>query len=284
MVIYLFADDTKIMRKVDNEEDAKALQSDLNTLESWSKQWLLQFNSDKCHVLTIGKFEHIRHTERYQLYGNELDHVFEEKDLGVYIDSELKFDEHISNKVNKANAMVGLIRRSFSYLDGELFKKLYTCFVRPHLEYAQAIWQPHLVKQKRMIENVQIRATKLVDGFHDLTYEERLKRLGLPTLTYRRERGDMIEVYKHIKIYDERIISSNFRRQQRPSRKHDFQLVENVPADGVRGKQHNAFYFRTNRQWNDLPATVVNAETVDQFKNRLDKAWEGRSTSYEAEA
>ena len=47
-----------------------------------------------------------------------------------------------------------------------------------------------------MIENVQIRATKLVDGFHDLTYEERLKRLGLPTLTYRRERGDMIEVYK----------------------------------------------------------------------------------------
>ena len=124
--VYLFADDTKIMRKVDNEEDAKALQSDLNTLESWSKQWLLQFNSDKCHVLTIGKFEHIRHTERYQLYGNELDHVFEEKDLGVYIDSELKFDEHISNKVNKANAMVGLIRRSFSYLDGELSKKLYT--------------------------------------------------------------------------------------------------------------------------------------------------------------
>ena len=88
--VYLFADDTKIMRKVDNEEDAKALQSDLNTLESWSKQWLLQSNSDKCHVLTIGKFEHIRHTERYQLYGNELDHVFEEKDLGVYIDSELK--------------------------------------------------------------------------------------------------------------------------------------------------------------------------------------------------
>ena len=167
--VYLFADDTKIMRKVDNEEDAKALQSDLNILEAWSKRWLLQFNSDKCHVLTIGKFEHIRHTERYQLYGNELDHVFEEKDLGVYIDSELKFDEHISNKVNKANAMVGLIRRSFSYLDGELFKKLYTCFVRPHLEYAQAIWQPHLVKQKRMIENVQIRATKLVDGFHDLT-------------------------------------------------------------------------------------------------------------------
>ena len=78
--------------------------------------------------------------------------------------------------------MVGLIWRSFS-LDGELFKKLYICFVRPHLEYAQTIWQPHLVRQKRMIENVQIRATQLVDSFHDLTY----KNLGLPTLTHRRK-------------------------------------------------------------------------------------------------
>ena len=280
--VYLFADDTKIMRNVENEDDAKALQKDLDILESWSRKWLLTFNADKCHVLTLGKCEDIRHTERYQLYGNELEHVFEEKDLGVYIDSELKFDEHISNKVNKANAMVGLIRRSFSYLDGELFKKLYTCFVRPHLEYAQSIWQPHLIKQKKMIENVQIRATKLVDGFHDLSYEERLKKLNLPTLTYRRERGDMIEIYKHIHNYDEQIISSNFRRQLRPSRRHDFQLVENIPADGVRGKQHILFYFRNNRRWNELPANVVNAETINQFKNRLDEAWKEKATSCNA--
>ena len=279
--VYLFADDTKLLRKIETEADAKALQRDLDILESWSERWLLKFNADKCHVLTIGRFEHIQHTERYTLYGNELEHVFEEKDLGVYIDSELKFDEHISSKVNKANAMVGLIRRSFSFLDGELFKKLYTSFVRPHLEYAQAIWQPHSVKQKKVIENVQIRATKLVDGFQNLPYEERLKRLDLPTLTYRRERGDMIEIFKHIHTYDERIISSNFRRQLRPSRKHNFQLVENVPADGVRGKQHNAFYFRTNRRWNELPPNVANAKTINEFKNELDDAWKEKTTNDE---
>ena len=191
--VYLFADDTKLMRKIKSDEDANALQRDLDELEAWSNKWLLRFNPDKCHVLTIGKFENIRHTERYRLYGNELDHVFEEKDLGVHIDSELKFDEHVSVKVNKANAMVGLIRRSFSFLDGELFKKLFTSFVRPHLEYAQAVWHPYLLKHKRMIENVQIRATKLVDGLKDLSYEERLQKLGLPTLDFRRERGDMIE-------------------------------------------------------------------------------------------
>ena len=103
------------------------------------------------------------------MYNNELDHVFEEKDLGVYIDSELKFDEHISAKVNKANSMVGLI--SFSYLDCALFKRLYTSFARPHLEYAQSVWSPHLAKHINMIENVQIRATKLVDGLKKLIYQ-----------------------------------------------------------------------------------------------------------------
>ena len=175
--------------------------------------------------------------------------------------------------------MVGLIRRNFSFLDGELFKKLYTSFVPPHLEYAQAVWQPYSVKQKKVIENVLIRATKLVDGFQNLPYEERLKRLDLPTLTYRRERGDMIEIFKHIHTYDERIISSNFRRQLRPSRKHNFQLVENVPADGVRGKQHNAFYFRTNRRWNELPPNVANAKTINEFKNELDDAWKEKTTN-----
>ena len=68
--------------------------------------------------------------------------MFEGKDLGVIIDSELSFSEHNSSKVRIANAIVGLIRRSFSFLDGTSFKKLYTTFVRP-LEYAQSVWSPH---------------------------------------------------------------------------------------------------------------------------------------------
>ena len=101
--------------------------------------------------------------------------MFEETELGVTIDHELKFEEHISKKVNKANSIVGLIRRSFTHLDGRLFKQLYTTFVRPHLEYAQAVWSPFSRKLIDMLENVQKRATKLVDGFGALEYEERLK-------------------------------------------------------------------------------------------------------------
>ena len=84
---------------------------------------------------------------------------------------------------------MGLIRRSFAYLDETFFVKLYTALVRPHLEYAQSVWSPHLKRFTDLIENVQIRATKLVDHLGNLEYSERLKRLNLPTLAFRRLRG-----------------------------------------------------------------------------------------------
>ena len=188
----LFADDTKIYRIITKKEDAKSLQDDLHELEKWSDKWLLKFHPDKCHVLTLGTFDNIKHTERYKIWNHELEHVFEEKDLGIVVDSELTFAEHISSKVKKANTIVGLLRRSFTYLDCKSFTKIYTAFVLPHLEYAQSVWSPHLQKYVNMLENVQIRATKLVDGLGNLDYEERLKRLNLPSLAFRRFRGDLI--------------------------------------------------------------------------------------------
>ena len=136
----MFADDTKLFRLITSREDALALQSDLQTLEQWSDVWDLGFNADKCHVLTLGKFENTQHTHRYTVCNNELEHVAEEKDLGVTIDGELNFDEHISRKVRIANGIVGQIRRSFSYLDCETFRRIFIAFVRPYLEYCQGVW------------------------------------------------------------------------------------------------------------------------------------------------
>ena len=197
----LFADDTKIYKRVSSPADALIIQNDINNLEKWSKRWLLEFHPEKCHVLTLGKHHNIIHAHRYTLNGKNLEHVFEEKDLGVVIDSSLSFDEHISTKVKKANSIVGLIRRSFTFLDENLFKVLYAAFVRPNLEYAAAVWSP-LKKHISMLEKVQGRATKLVDGLNNLSAEERLQRLQLPTLTYRRQRNDMVEIYKHFHNYD----------------------------------------------------------------------------------
>ena len=168
---------------------------------------------------------------------------------------------------------MGQIRSSFTFLDGETFRRLFTALVRPHLEYAQSVWSPHLAKHTKMLENVQIRATKLVDGMSDMEYDERLKLLKLPTLKYRRERGDMIEIYKHLNTYDKEALSPTFQPRDRVTRPNNQKLMERVAKDGINGLQSNSFYFRTTRLWNALPAKVVNAETMNLFKNQLDAHW-----------
>ena len=131
----LFADDGKIFRHISSQEGALSLQLDIDILENWSKLWLLNFHPDKCYVLSLGKFKNIKYTQRYRIHGNELEHVFDEKDeTRKTIDSDLTFEDH-----KKANTLVGLIRLSFSFLSCNLFRKLHTIFVRPHLEYAQVI-------------------------------------------------------------------------------------------------------------------------------------------------
>ena len=122
-----------------------------------------------------------------------LEHVEKEKDIGVTIDSKLTFEHHMNEKINKANSTM----RIFTCLDEDIFPLLYKALVRPHLEYANALWSPYKIKDITAIENVQRRATILVSSLKNLEYEDRLRKLKLklPTLKYMRLRGDMIETH-----------------------------------------------------------------------------------------
>ena len=102
----------------------------------------------------------------------------------------------------------------------------------------------------------------MVDGLSKLDYEDRLRRLDLPTLVYRRARGDMIQVYKHFHAYDQDLLPSIFQRQMYGTRHHEYQLVWRKPKDGSRGPQSNSFYYRIMQTWNELPANVVKANSL----------------------
>ena len=127
----------------------------------------------------------------------EIEKVTCEKDLGVFIDKALNFSKHISTKVSKANQNLEIIFRTFTYMDTDMFLNLYKSIVRPHIEYAVTVCAPLYKKDMIAIKkkNVQRRATKLVTSIKHLSYQERLKKKGLPSLEYRRERADLIEVY-----------------------------------------------------------------------------------------
>ena len=184
--IYLFADDTKIFNKIQTIQDATILQDDLNILSDWSDQWLLRFHPEKCKLIHFGKNNP---SSPYTLKSKNLQSGNQEKDIGVTIDKDLTFDNHIAEKVNKANSMFALLRKTFQFLDKNTFLPLYKTLVRTQLEYANSVWAPYRSKHIEAIENVQRRATKQLPGMKNLSYSERLKILKLPTLSFRRAEG-----------------------------------------------------------------------------------------------
>ena len=121
---------------------------------------------------------------------------------------QLSFSKHMQQQINKANSIMGLIviRRTYTYFDEQSFKYLFQALVRPHLEYAAAVWSPYKSSDIENIENVQRRATKLIPSLKNLEYADRLRKLKMPTLKYMRHRGEMIETFKIMSgIYDKEV-------------------------------------------------------------------------------
>lgn len=127
------------------------------------------------------------------------------------------------------------------------------------------------IKHSDMIESVLRRATKVVPHLKDLSYEERLRHLKLPSMQYRRERGDMIEVYKFTHgLYPVNKGLLELDRKQIGTRGHMFKLAKKKCRINIR---QNVVSFRVVDKWNNLPAAVVEAPSLDSFKNRLDTHW-----------
>ena len=293
--IFLFADDTKAFRDIKSVPDQLILQNDVKSLTEWSDIWLLKFHPDKCVAMHLGnsntKFD-------YVMEGHVLDKSTCEKDIGVHVDDKLNFEHHIYEKIKKANKILAIIRRTFTRMDGNMFCQLFKGLVRPHLEYAQAVWSPQSKTLIRKLEEVQKRATKLIPGFYNLAYQDRLRKLKLPTLAYRRARGDMIEVYKMLAEkggYDQTLPCLFTRTRslhERPSHwSHSKQIYHLGSKNNI---LLHSFTHRVQNTWNNLPDEVVRAtslnkdgieeETIIAFERELDKHWADQELLYNYEA
>ena len=202
--------------------------------------------------------------------------------MGILVDSNLSFDMHIQDVVKKANRILGVIKRNFKFLDCTTFIMLYKSMVRSHLEYAQTVWSPYRQFNIELLEKVQRRATKIIPGFYKLPYEQRLARLNLPTLAYRRVRGDMIETFKLLKgSYDSQAGPALTRAVYSGTRGHCMKLYKVYAKKDVR--KYN-FVVRIADLWNSLPEQVVESQNVNAFKDNLDKHWRSQElvTNYKS--
>jgi hypothetical protein len=230
----------------------------------------MNFNLQKCKQLRITRKKKPIHNI-YHLGTEQLLLTDKEKDLGIMLHHKLTWHDHIITKVNTANKILRLIKRTCgNQTQSVVIRKLYIHLVRPHLEYACEIWSPHQAFLQDMIESVQRRATRLM--IKGKSYTERLKSLHLLTLKSRRTLLDLTFFYKCLNG----LLSIDLSRfiNSRDTAAYDLRHADlsfKILYSRTNMLKYSYFH-RTVKAWNCLPVHVRKSESLSEFK-RLCKAY-----------
>ncbi len=226
----------------------------------------MAFNVDKCKVMHLGG-GNIKQV--YCLEGRRLGTVMEERDLGVTLTADLKPSKQCRAIYNKAIKTLGMINRTVKYKNRRILLCLYKVLVRPILEYCIPAWSPQYIKDKFLLERVQHRFTRMVHGMKLLEYEGRLATMNLWSLEERRNRADLIEVFKIMKGLTFPGMGGLFQiSSYTRTRGHSLKLAKN------RSRMDLRKYFFSERvvgRWNGLDQDTIDSQTIVQFKNSLQR-------------
>jgi len=199
--ILIFADDAKLFRIIKTPLDTKLLQYDLDNISNWCDKNKLYLNVSKSKIITFTRMR-VSILNTYFLNGIELERVNQVKDLGVYLDSSLSFNDHYVHIQNRASSMIGFIMRSCNYFDNpQALKSLYCSFFRSIFDYNSIIWSPYTSGPIYSLEAIQNHFLRLISikcnikRLPHTSYEPLLLYLNLDTLQIRRIKQDICFIY-----------------------------------------------------------------------------------------
>ena len=264
----LFADDCIVYNRIRNRTDQENLQRDLDRLAEWEGRWGMEFHPQKCNILTCTRsLKPKRFT--YKLRGHALEHETSSKYLGVDITTDLSWDTHINRITKKASRMLGFIRRNLLVANKTTKTNAYFSLVRPHLEYCCSIWNPHEIGQIKQLESIQRQAARYVcrDYSRTSSVTALLNQLSWDTLACRRTRIQLTLLYKiihnEVDIQADPYLTLGYSRTRS---NHSYKYRQYQPRTQC---FKFSFFPRVIPVWNALPASVVEAPSLVQFKKGL---------------
>jgi ribonuclease P/MRP protein subunit RPP40 len=268
--IKLYADDVKLYFTIKQPSDRTVLQNCLDKVADWAYKWDLLFSYDKCTYLQIGYSEPCI---TYHLGNHNVKLCDFVNDLGVTVHSSLMSSSHCVSIASKANTRAKLILKCFLSRKQSNFIRAFKVYVRPLLEYASVVWNPWLLKDINVIENVQRRFTRnvcVLCNLPVLSYDERLSMFNLDRLEVRRLRSDLVELFKIVngysscRIYNDLNFACN--NNSTVTRGHRFKLnVTRVNKNLFK----NYFTNRIVNVWNYLPDCIFSTKLITTFKRNV---------------
>jgi hypothetical protein len=272
--IRLFADDCLLYREIKNTDDAKALQQDLDRLHTWSKHWQMSFNIKKCNSMTVTNKRRTAVKYQYSMNNEPFQSVDTVEYLGVSISNKLSWAPHVNKTTCNARRTLGFLRRTLHHASQQVRLNTYRTLVRPKLEYASPIWDPHQTTLVNQVEKIQKTAARFILGkpAKKTTDQESVTAmvhsLNLPTLEQRRKEARCTLMFKM--VHNLVAIPTTYHPQvpqhdQGTRRRSTHFQVHQPTVDSYK----YAFVPRTIIDWNLIPARVTGLETLEAFKSAL---------------
>ena len=270
----LFADDCVIYREISNQSDRISLQDDLDRLYRWTQLWQLPLNLTKCNSLSITSKSKYSPSHHYRLNDVQLNWVNTFTYLGVKIQRNLKWEEHIKTAAAKASNILNLLKRNMYGCSKDSKVKAYTALVRPHLEFASPVWNPPEQKNITKLEQVQRRAARWItakwltdSNKWSKSYDQSKKELHWLSLELRRKYLLLCEVYKIVNKQDSIEFAKYF--TWNPCTGSSSHKLSIFCKHARTNTYRYSFFINSIHLWNSLPLDVVKSTSLVSFKHKL---------------
>ena len=268
--VRLFADDTAMYLTMEGAKNSSVLQQDLDRLSVWESDWDMEFNPSKCQVVQVaGSRKPVSAT--YVLHGVALETVTCARYLGVDVSSNLSWGSHIDRITGTAHKTLGFVKRNIKTKMSGVREAAYTTLVRPQLEYAAAIWDPHHKDKIDQIEKVQRRAARWTSCNFDTraSVSDLLETLGWRSLQQRRADARLCLFFKIVNNMVAVSLPDYIQPNPRTSRRGHSRSFCQLHT----GKDYYKYSFFPLAivQWNALPEDVVSSPNLDIFKAAVGK-------------
>ena len=268
-ILSLYADDMMLYCQINSYADFASLQNDVDRLCVWTNDNFLKFNSKKCKFMIISrKRSPTLPSSPIVVDSSPLDKVDSYKYLGVWITSSLSWSLQIDDICMKARRQIGFLYRSlYSYAGCDTFLTLYLSHVRPHLEYAAVVWDPHQINLINKLESVQKFALKAVTKQWKANYVDLLHVCQVPSLAQRRQYLKLTTLFKINKgliiMPDAPVHARSLPRILRNSS----QLLTRPTAHST--LYDSSFFPSSIALWNNLPVDIRESCTLFSFKKTV---------------